>query len=100
MKVNSVTSYNTYPKTSFCSDKKQNDVIQKSKEKQMKIANTKKVISECTTIAFGLTILYFAMKRNFMKNGVKNEAKKLMEQSKNRIPTFTVNPDLLKPFLQ
>lgn len=98
MKVN-FNTYNTYPKTSFCSDKKFN-LLKKSKEKQIKIADTKKVISECTTIAFGLTILYFAMKRNFMSNGVKNEAKKIMEQTKNSVPTFTVNPDLLKPFIQ
>ena len=100
MKVNFNTSYNCYPKVSFAASTPSNDAAQKSREKQVKIANTQKAVSECTVVALGLTILYFAMKRNFMENNVKSEAKKILKQSQNKIPPFTVNADLLKPFLQ
>ena len=100
MKVNSIPSYNLYSKTSFGAVKKSDYSLKKSRDKQIKIANTKKVVSECITVAFGLTILYFAMKRNFMKNEVQAEIKKRAEQTKNSVPPYIINTDVLKPFLQ
>ena len=100
MKVNFDTSYNTHPIASFGSRKQIEDAARKRKEKQIKIASTKKVVSECTTVAVGLTILYFAMKSNFMRNSVKAEEDNIKEQLKKQIPNFKVNARLLKPFLQ
>lgn len=48
-------------------------------------AKTKKIISELKVIAFGVILLYFAMKRNIKVNNLKKQAekaKKLAEMEK------------------
>ena len=102
MNVKLNTSYNNCLPVAFGSKRREQDAIKKQKRKENRIltANTKKVVSECTTVALGLTILYFAMKRNFQQNAVENTKKKLIEQAKNQVLPYKINSDLLKPFLQ
>ncbi len=79
-------SFNTnYKKIRFCSNntKKTNTTFT---DKEIKTAKVKKVVSECSTIAIAVGILYFAMKRNFKFNKIKNENKKLEEAAKVLLP--------------
>ncbi len=60
-------------------------------------AKTKKAVSECKYIALGVSILYFAMKRNFKVNRIKNLENKAIELAKTKAPTAVlINPDLIK----
>ena len=77
---------------------------QKTKEyysdKEIKIAKTKKAVSECATIVVGLGILYFAIKRNFKINRIKNQEKKLKELASFVPPTIKFNPKDADEFLK
>ena len=46
------------------------------KEKKVLDARTRRVVSECTTVAVAASIIYFGMKSNIMENAVKKELKK------------------------
>lgn len=59
-------------------------------DKEIKVAKTKKAISECATIAVGVGILYFAMKNNFKINKIKNHEKKLKELANLEAPTIRI----------
>lgn len=64
----------------------------KAKEDKIITAKTKKVVSECATVAIGATIVYFAMKHNFKINGIKSAQKKVSELAKTPRPNWIVDP--------
>lgn len=49
-------------------------------------AKTKKAVSECKYVIFGIFIMYFAMKRNFKINRIKAQENKLTELAKLEVP--------------
>lgn len=70
-------------------------------EKEIKTAKTKKAVSECATIAVGIGILYFAMKRNFKFNRIKNHEKKMQELAKLKAPAIKLDANsFIDNFLQ
>ena len=82
---------NYYQNPSFMSLKKMNDskndaYIKPTKDEIM-TAKTKKAVSECKYVIFGLCILYFAMKRNIKINKIKAAERKLIELAKQKVPT-------------
>ncbi|MCD7740331.1 MAG: hypothetical protein LUH11_03175 [Candidatus Gastranaerophilales bacterium] len=94
LNTNKHTSY-----TSFSSAKPDEKIPYNSQPSKDEIltAKTKKAVSECKYIALGICILYFAMKRNFKVNKVKNLAKKAAERAKDVAPIVQV-PKVPKTF--
>ena len=88
---------NPYSKNiSFMALRKRNDesayfYIKPTKD-EIITARTKKAVSECKYVVFGLGILYFAMKRNIKINRIKSAEKKLAELAKQKVLT----PQLMK----
>lgn len=63
-------------------------------------ARTKKTISECKYVVFGLGILYFAMKRNIKVNKIKAAERKMVELAKQKVPKpqlMNINVENLMP---
>ena len=91
MQIGSNHISNYYNNTSFMSSKKANevkpDVYVKPTKDEIITAKTKKAISECKYVVFGLVILYFAMKRNIKINKIKAAERKLAELAKQTVPT-------------
>ncbi len=81
-------SFNTnYTKIRFCNNNTKNtDIAATAYDKEIKKAKVKKAVSECSTIAVAVGILYFAMKRNFKFNRIKNANKKLEEAANVLLP--------------
>lgn len=85
--------------TNFSGSKEYEAARAQSKQNKIITAKTKKVISECATVAAGLAIVYFAMKHNLKVNGIKTTAKKAAEMSRVPAPYWEITPeslDLLK----
>ena len=81
---------NYYKNPSFMSLRKQNDlayVYSKPTKDEIITAKTKKAVSECKYVVFGLCILYFAMKRNIKINKIKAAERKLAELAKQKVLT-------------
>ena len=55
-------------------------------EDELKIAKTKKAISEFGIVAVALGILYFGMKHNFKINHIKAEGRRLREIENIKLP--------------
>lgn len=71
------------------------------KKDEIIIAKTKKAVSECKYVVIALGILYFAMKKNFKVNRIKNEAKKAAELAKMKVPQpklIKINPEQVLNF--
>lgn len=89
MKVSFNPAY-SYKTQSFGKNENIADVKKTYTDKEIKVAKTKKAISECATIAVGVGILYFAMKNNFKINKIKNHEKKLRELANLEEPTIRI----------
>ncbi len=93
MKISFNPSINNCNKKSFCSAKnaeqQQRTVIEPTKDK-IQTAKTKKVVSECSCIAIGVCMLYFAMKRTFKYGEIAKHKKKAEEVAK-LIPPAVIN---------
>lgn len=91
MQIGSNYISNYYNNISFMSRKKANevksDIYVKPTKDEIITAKTKKAISECKYVVFGLVILYFAMKRNIKINKIKAAERKLAELAKQIVPT-------------
>lgn len=88
MRVSLNTNYNNIKSVNFgenCIDSK---IKSQYTDKEIKMAKVKKVVSECSTVCLGIGILYFAMKRNFKFNRIKNIDKKIQETKKLVLPNL------------
>lgn len=90
MQVSFNPSYN-YNSISFGKKQEKQEPVKDYTEKEIRIAKTKKAISECATIVVGVGILYFAMKRNFKINKIKSHERKLKEISGMELPKIKLN---------
>ena len=85
-------SLNTY-KPVYSGFKSANTNEDKEKERQILHSKTKRVVSECTTVAVAAGILYFAMKSNLMKNAVKKDIAKAQKIARLKMPEIILpNP--------
>lgn len=99
MKISFNPAYN-YKMPSFKEDSKDAKPVQTYTEKEIRIAKTKKAVSECATIVLGVGILYFAMKRNFKVNRIKNHEKKMKELAGFVPPKLKLDVNHVDEFLK
>lgn len=93
MKISFNPVNNMYSHQTFGSKAKDyEDSIKKIKQDRVITSKTKKVVSECATVALGATIVYFAMKHTFKINGIKSAQKKISELAKTPRPDWIVDP--------
>ncbi len=93
MKVSFSPVNTLYQKQSFGAVSKEYEkAALKSKQDKITTAKTKKVISECTTLAIGTAILYFAMKYNLKMNGIKSAARKANQAAQIPRPEIALSP--------
>jgi hypothetical protein len=90
MKVSFNTTQPNYklPSFSAANKKKKSDAYLEyvyTKE-EIRKAKTKKAISECAWVAFGVSILYFAMKKNIKINKIKASEYKRIQNAKIPFP--------------
>lgn len=91
-------SLNTYNAVNFPCKFGSTAVKDPQKEKKALDARTRRVVSECTTVAVAASIIYFAMKSNIMENAVKKEikkAQKIANLAKPEIILKDPTPELL-----
>lgn len=67
-------------------------------EKEIRIAKTKKVLSECRVVAMAAIVFYFSLKNNFKANKKKRELKKMTETAKLKKPDISQLYKLSKDF--
>lgn len=83
MQVHSLSPmYNSYATRSFCGKNKENGTStsgDKFSRKEINVAKTKKVASECVTLALGAASLYFLVKKLLKTNKLTEETKKLID---------------------
>ncbi len=83
MQVHSLSPmYNSYVTRSFCGKNKENGTSTSSDKfsrKEINVAKTKKVASECVTLALGAASLYFLVKKLLKTNKLTEETKKLID---------------------
>lgn len=83
MQVHSLSPmYNSYVTRSFCGKNKENGTStsgDKFSRKEINVAKTKKVASECVTLALGAASLYFLVKKLLKTNKLTEETKKLID---------------------
>lgn len=82
----SLNTYNNLSKNSFCSDTKP----MSRSEKKYIAKRTMRTVSECTAVAFAVSILYFAMKKNIMQNSVVKELGKIKKRAEAKLPELRI----------
>lgn len=88
--LNNINNAYSYP--SFSSRSKDFEKMkEKKKQDQIITAKTKKVVSECATVALGASIVYFAMKHTFKINAIKSVQKKITELAKIPRPDWIID---------
>lgn len=87
MNVSLNPCYN-YNKVSFSSLSEYEKHEQEYRNKEIKKAKTKKAVSECATVAIGLSILYFAMKRKFKYDKIKQQEDKIKKLANQKSPSI------------
>lgn len=100
MKVSLNSHLYNYNQVRFSGNSNEKLIEKNYTSKEITVAKTKKAVSECVTIALGVGILYFAMKRNFKINKIKNQEKKLKELAGFQPPKIKINPDNLDEFIK
>ncbi len=76
-----------YYNTSFKSVKNEEDYYYRKPAKdEILTAKTKRAVSECKYIAFAAGIMYFAMKRNFKVEKIKNYERWLSMLARMKVP--------------
>lgn len=84
--------YNSYATRSFCGTSKGNETStpnDKFSRTEINVAKTKKIASECATLAIGAASLYFLVKKLLKTNKLTEETKKFMDEAMKK-PTKEV----------
>lgn len=77
--------YNNYSNRNFCGKTEKEVSTKKYSKIDYEIAKTKKIASECVTIALGIASLYFVVKKILKTNKITDDAKKIVDSAAKKI---------------